>query len=233
MKECISSLYETDQEFIERMEVFLQDVEAFGELDERTRVMSICAALLGCQGYDIWVSIIKEELDIHISAIEIKEILYQACAYLGYAKVYPAIKLTNEVLLERGISLPLPSQSQTTKKTRLEKGAQVQVDIFGDHMQDFYKSGPKESVHINRWLAENCFGDYYTRKALTLKERELMTFCFLSAQGGCEPQLISHVKANLRMGNDEECLIAALSQCLPYIGYPRCLNALRCIKEAA
>ena len=40
----------------------------------------------------------------------------------------------------------------------------------------------------------NCFGDYYTRKGLTLAERELITFCFLMAQGGCEPQLIAHSK---------------------------------------
>ena len=48
--------------------------------------------------------------------------------------------------------------------------------------------------HINRWLAANCFGDYYTRKGLDLAQRELITFCFLMAQGGCEPQLIAHKK---------------------------------------
>ena len=35
------------------------------------------------------------------------------------------------------------------------------------------------------------------------------------------------------MGNDREFLIDVVSQCLPYIGYPRSLNALRCIDEAA
>lgn len=55
----------------------------------------------------------------------------------------------------------------------------------------------------------------------------------LLAQGGCEPQLVSHAKANLRIGNDKSFLIKVLSQCLPYIGYPRSLNALRCIEEAA
>ena len=66
----------------------------------------------------------------------------------------------------------------------------------------------------------------------TLREREMITYCFLAAQGGCEPQLNSHIKANIRIGNDEAQLISILSQCLPYIGYPRSLNALRCIKEA-
>ena len=95
-------------------------------------------------------------------------------------------------------------------------------------MKEAWKSG-----HINRWLAENCFGDYYTRKGLSLSERELITFCFLAAQGGCEPQLIAHSKGNMNMGNDREFLIRVISQCLPYIGYPRSLNAISCVENAA
>ena len=61
----------------------------------------------------------------------------------------------------------------------------------------------------------------------------MITFCFLAAQGGCEPQLVSHAGANLRLGNDKTFLIKVISQCLPYIGYPRSLNALRCVCQAA
>ena len=59
----------------------------------------------------------------------------------------------------------------------------------------------------------------------------MITFCFLAAQGGCEPQPVSHIAANLRLGNDKSFLIKVISQCLPYIGYPRSLNALRCVHE--
>jgi 4-carboxymuconolactone decarboxylase len=51
--------------------------------------------------------------------------------------------------------------------------------------------------------------------------------------GGCEPQLVSHAAANMKAGNDKAFLIKIISQCLPYIGYPRSLNALRCVNEAA
>lgn len=61
----------------------------------------------------------------------------------------------------------------------------------------------------------------------------MITFCFLAAQSGCEPQLTSHAAANLRVGNDKAFMIQVLSQCLPYIGYPRSLNALRCLNDAA
>ena len=66
-----------------------------------------------------------------------------------------------------------------------------------------------------------------------LAQREMITFCFLAAQGGCEPQLTSHAAANMRIGNDKGFLIRIISQCLPFIGYPRSLNALRCVNEAA
>ena len=107
-----------------------------------------------------------------------------------------------------------------------------QVEIFGENMRGFAQSGPDETRHINKWLADNCFGDYYTRGGLSTREREMVTLCFLAAQGGCEPQLTAHAKANMVVGNEKAFLIAVVSQCMPYIGYPRTLNAIRCIDEA-
>lgn len=59
----------------------------------------------------------------------------------------------------------------------------------------------------------------------------MITFCCLAAQGGCEPRLTAHAVGNMRVGNDKEFLI--VSQCLPYPGYPRGLNAVRRINDAA
>ncbi len=65
------------------------------------------------------------------------------------------------------------------------------------------------------------------------RQRELITFCFLAAQGGCEPQLTAHAKGNMNIGNGKDFLIRVVSQCLPYIGYPRSLNAIQCVQKAA
>ncbi|WEB55424.1 carboxymuconolactone decarboxylase family protein [Bifidobacterium breve] len=203
------------------------------DLDDRTRYLAILATLLGSQSLTEFRGIVPAAMIAGLTPVEIKEATYQAVAYLGIARVYPFIAALNEVLRAQGVELPLPPQSTTTPETRREAGTQAQVDIFGEDMKDFYKSGPEETRHINRWLAANCFGDYYTRTGLNLKQREMITFCFLAAQGGCEPQLTSHARANMRIGNDCHFLIAVASQCMPYIGYPRTLNALRCIDEAA
>ena len=229
-----SKFLETDPEFIERFDNFAFDeVVNSDDLDDHTRMMAILAALIGCQGIDEFKAMLPAALNFGVTPVEAKEIVYQAAAYLGIGRVFPFLHALNDILTARGVKLPLDGQATTTMETRLEAGSQAQVDIFGEVMRGFQNSGPEESRHINKWLADNCFGDYYTRKGLDYRQREMITFCFLAAQGGCEPQLTSHAAANLRIGNDKAFLIKIISQCLPYIGYPRSLNALRCVNDAA
>lgn len=229
-----SKFLETDPEFIERFDNFAFDeVVNSDDLDDRTRMTAILATLIGAQCVNEYKVMMEAALNFGVTPVEIKEIVYQAVAYLGIGRVFDFLHTTNHVLTDQGVKLPLEGQATTTTENRLKKGVQAQVDIFGPQMAEFYKSGPVESRHINYWLADNCFGDYYTRNGLDYKTREMITFCFLSAQGGCEPQLSSHAAANIRIGNDKQFLIKIISQCLPYIGYPRSLNALRCVNEAA
>ncbi|MBQ8997709.1 MAG: carboxymuconolactone decarboxylase family protein, partial [Clostridium sp.] len=212
-----SKLLENDPEFSELFYNFVFDeVIKQNDLEDRTRIMAILATLIGCQGIDEFKVMLPVALKLGVTPVEVKEIVYQSVAYLGIGRIRPFLKVTNDILEKQGVKLPLDNQSTTNKENRLEKGIQAQVDIFGEGMKEFYKSGPEESRHINYWLAENCFGDYYTRTGLNHKEREMITFCFLSAQGGCEIQLISHVLANIRLGNDKEFLIKIISQCLPF-----------------
>lgn len=234
MKNIVSKYKNTDPEFAKVIENFACDeVINNDDLDDRTRMMAVLSALVGSQSTDAFKEMLGCALDSGVAPVEVKEIVYQATAYLGLGRVFPFLKCVNDELTERGIALPLEGQATTNPTDRLGKGEQAQVDIFGDHMRGFSQSGPEESRHINKWLSDNCFGDYYTRSGLDYKEREMITFCFLAAQGGCEPQLTSHAAANLRIGNDKAFLIKIISQCLPYIGYPRSLNALRCVNEAA
>lgn len=216
---------------MERFEHFAFDEvvnEEGQQLEPVTRYMAILAALIGCQGLDAYKEILPKALDAGLSPVAVKEIVYQSVDYVGMGRMWQFLKAANDIFSERGIKLPLEGQATTDFDDRLEKGSQLQVDIFGEAMKDAWKTG-----HVNRWLAANCFGDYYTRTGLTLAQREMITFCFLLARGGCEPQLTSHAKGNMNLGNDKEFLIKVVSQCLPYVGYPRSLNAITCIQNAA
>lgn len=220
----------TDPEFAEIVERFAFN-EVLNEghsLDEETRHLIILSALIGCYGLEVFKRELSRALEAGLTPVMVKEMVYQAADYLGLGRMLPFLDATNEILLGMGINLPLPPQGTVSPENRLERGAQAQAEIFGEHMLQAWKSS-----HINRWLAENCFGDYYTRQGLSLAQRELITFCFLAAQGGCEPQLIAHAGGNMNLGADKEYLVSVVSQILPYIGYPRSLNAISCINKAA
>jgi len=150
------------------------------------------------------------------------------------AKVFDFIHATNEVLSERGVTLPLPGQSSTTPENRAEKGLSVQKQIIGcEAVEKLYASAPADQQNIQRLLSANCFGDHLTRNGVDVPTRELLTFSMLLALGGCDPQVRVHVAANVRVGNDRARLIDVVTQLLPFIGYPRALNALRAVDEVA
>lgn len=218
-------------EFYERFDHFAFDEvpnEEAAQLEPKTRYIAILAALMGCGGEEAFSEMLPAALDAGVTPVEISETVYQGADYLGYGRMLPFMKVATAAFEARGISLPLPGQATTTAESRLEKGIAAQATIFGEHMKEAWKAG-----HINRWLADNCFGDYYTRTGLDLRLREIITFCFLLAQGGCEPQLIAHAKGNMNIGNNKDFLLRVVSQCLPYVGYPRSLNAISCINKAA
>lgn len=220
----------TDPEYAAILESFAgQEVpgEEGAALPEEDRWLAILGTLLGCQGVDAFRAVLPQALDAGLTSVQVKEVVYQATDYLGIGRVLPFVNAVNEVLAARGVALPLAGQATTNQADRLEKGVDAQAQIFGEQMREAWKAGI-----INRWLGANCFGDYYTRTGLDLRQRELITFTFLAAQGGCEPQLTAHAKGNMNLGNDAAYLTKVVLQCLPYIGYPRSLNAIGCIKKA-
>ena len=227
-----STLKITDPELIEVFDNFAFDeVISYGNLDTKTRLMVILASLIASQTLGEYKVMLGAALNVGVTPIEIKEIVYQSVPYVGMAKTFDFIHATNEILESRGIKLPLEDQSTTSPETRFEKGLEVQKEIFGDIIDKMYEAAPANQVHIQKYLSANCFGDYYTRKGLDIKTRELLTFSVILSLGGCEPQLKGHIQGNLNVGNDKETLLSTVTQLLPYIGYPRTLNAIACLNE--
>ena len=229
-----SKLKLSDPEFIELFDNFAFDeVLAYGNLDARARMIIILGSMIASQALGEYKVMLGGALNVGVTPVEAKEIVYQAVAYVGIAKVFDFLHATNEILESRGIKLPLEGQSTTTPETRYEKGFELSKDIFGEIIDKMYKESPEDQLHIQKYLSANCFGDYYTRKGLDIKIRELLTFSMILSLGGCEQQLKGHVRGNLNVGNDRKVLLSAVTQLLPYVGYPRTLNAISCINEAA
>lgn len=229
----VSKLKHTDPEFIEVFDNFAFDeVLRQGELDTKTRIMVTLASTIAQNTLGEYKMLLYAALANGVSPIEIKEIVYQSVAYCGVARIVDFLSVTNDFLIANGIALPLESQSTTTPENRFEKGLTVQYDIFGKEFIDpMFTNATKGQEHIPHYLADNCFGDYQTRSGLDKKIRELLTFSILVSLGGCEPQVKGHIAGNMNVGNNKTILVATVTQLLPYIGYPRTLNALRCIND--
>ncbi|MGA3006349.1 MAG: carboxymuconolactone decarboxylase family protein [Opitutaceae bacterium] len=227
-----SKLQKTDPEFIELFDNWAFDeVVRQSQLDTKTRVRLILASTIAAQALGEYKVMMGAALNVGLTPVEIKEVLYQAVPYVGIAKVFDFLHATNEILQSRGVTLPLEGQSTTTPENRFAQGVAAQKAIFGETIEKMRQDSPRDQRHIQDFLAANCFGDYYTRKGLDLKTRELLTFAMLISLGGCEPQVKGHVAGNLKVGNDRAHLIDVVTQLLPFIGYPRTLNALRVIDE--
>ena len=162
---------------------------------------------------------------------EIREAVYHCAPYIGLGKAENAVNAVNEAFAEKDVALPGPSGQTVTEESRLSDGIAAQKSIFGEHIDAMRAATPENQKNIQDYLSAYCFGDFYTRKFLTIPERELLTFAILAAQGGCEPQVKAHVSGNAAVGNGKETLLAALTECLPHIGFPRTLNALGCVNE--
>ena len=222
-----------DPELFEIFDNFaLGEVLGHGGLDARTRLMCILASNVASQGRAAFRATLDAALGAGVTPVEVKEVLYQAVPYVGMAKVADFIGAANDVVEARGVGLPLEGQSTTTPADRFEKGLAVQRSIFGaGHIDAMREAAPENQKHIQQYLSDNCFGDFLTRGGLDVKTRELVTFSLLVSLGGCEPQVKGHIAGNVNLGNDKAVLLAVVTQLLPYIGYPRTLNAIGCLNE--
>lgn len=225
----------TDPEFL----AFYRDF-AFGEtlahssLDRHDRLVYQLAATIAVGARSEFRVLLGAALDVGVTPVEVKELTYQAVAYVGIARVVDFVFVTNEVFVSRGIALPVESQSTTTPETRAELGLAKQKEIVGSEAVDgMHADAPVDSRHFQEFLSSNCFGDYYTRTGFDVRKRELITFSLLAALGGADDQVKGHVVANLNVGNARQDLLDVLTVLVAYIGYPRTLNALAQVDAAA
>lgn len=203
-----------------------------GRVDAKTTAMVTLASCIALQAQTQYKSSLERAwAQGVVSPVEIKEVLYQAVPYAGMAKVMDFVGITNEFLIGKGVELPLEGQSTTTTADRFEKGLATQKGIFGGSIDAMRSNAPDNQKNIQDYLSANCFGDYYTRTGADVKTREALTFAILISMGGCEPQVKGHIQGNLNVGNDKEYLLEIVTRLLPFIGYPRTLNAIACLNE--
>lgn len=226
-------IQKNDPEFHEIFKNFAFDeVYEHSTLTEKESVLVTLASLIACQSPKAFKKILLSAVNKYVTPEEVKELLYQSVPYVGFGRAHNFFGVTIKVFDKKGIEIPLKKRSNTTPENRHKKGRELQDRYFGVEMiQMMNDNAPKGQEHFNRFLEGFCFGDFYTRDGLNDQQRELITFVFIATLGGCENQLRGHTQGNLNVGNDKEKLVSAITVILPYIGFPRSLNALAIVNE--
>ena len=224
----------SDPELMNILQRFIfGEVFYIGNLDDKTRELITITVLATNQTLPQLKAHTNAALNIGVTPIEIREVVYQTAPFIGFPKVLNALDTINEVFKSRNIELPLENKGTVTESERFEKGNDKQYPLYGNAMKQNMQDLPGEFAEvIPRILTELCFGDLYTRDGLDIKTRELIIFCALAALGGTERQMASHAVGNLKVGNSKETLLSAMVHCFPYIGFPRVSNAINVIKAA-
>lgn len=146
--------------------------------------------------------VLEEGLDAGLTINDIKEILVQLYAYLGFPRALNGLSTFMAVVNERqekGIeditgaeASPLPES-----RSRLELGTEVQTYLIGSPAK-----GPvlEFAPAIDTYLKDHLFGDIFGRDNISYKDREIATLSALAALEGVELQLMSHFNISLNIG---------------------------------
>jgi 4-carboxymuconolactone decarboxylase len=114
---------------------------------------------------------------------------------------------------------------------RYERGEKLLRKIDGDKVADNLIAAYGDlAPDFTRYLVEFAFGEVYAREG-DLKHRELIAIASLATMGGCDAQLHTHVHGAFNVGLTEGEIVEAVMTLIPYIGFPKALNALATVKR--
>lgn len=222
----------TDPEMMDILQKFIfGEVFQTGNLTLKQREMITCITLATMQTLPQLKAHAGAALNVGVTPEELREVMYLTAPFIGFPKMLNAVGTVNEVFKERGISLPIEKQGTVTENNRHETGKTIQNRLYPGGIASAMEGLPADmGKHVERFLTDYFFGEIYSRGALDLQTRELLGYCVLATLEA-ESQLHSHYHGNINVGNTPETLTAAVIQCLPYIGFPAAIKALRIIKQ--
>ena len=114
---------------------------------------------------------------------------------------------------------------------RYERGEKLLRQVDGDKVADNLIAAYEDlAPDFTRYLVEFAFGEIYARDG-DLKHRELVAISSLATMGGCDRQLETHVHGAFNVGLSEGQIVEAVMTLIPYIGFPKALNAMAVVKR--
>jgi len=141
---------------------------------------------------------LSEGLDAGLTVNEIKEVIVHLYAYCGFPRSIRGLQTFMDVLDDRkanGINdKPGDEASPVNQEPdKYERGKKVLGELTGVPQDRPLSGYGAFAPVIDTFLKEHLFTDIFERDVLTYAQRELVTISVLSAIGGAEPMLRSHL----------------------------------------
>ena len=221
-----------DPELMQILQEFIfGEVFYIGDLDDKTRELITVVSLASMQTLPQLKAHINAALNVGNDPLAVREAIYLCAPFIGFPRTLNAVGVFNEVAKERSIKLPLKTQGAVTDQTRYEKGLEIQTPLYADEVKTAMRTLPAPYAQkIPYILTSFVFGDFYARHGLSIQQKELLVLVILAASGA-DKQLSAHIVGNLKAGNSQETLLAAMVQAMPYIGMPPALKVIELIKN--
>lgn len=118
-----------------------------------------------------------------------------------------------------------------SESSRVNLGKETLARVDGAAADSVMASLKDIAPDVGKYILEFAFADIYNRPFLDLKQREMVTITALLIQGDTADQLRVHINGSLNVGLGEDEVIETFIQCIPYIGFPRVLNAISVARE--
>jgi 4-carboxymuconolactone decarboxylase len=202
-------------------------------LPERDLSMIAIAALaaLGCERQ--LRNQISAALSSGVERTTLCAVMLQVGGYAGIGRGFEGLCTLRDVFEESSVSGPggnlHPGSEDEGQDVRVTRGLEI-LEVLrpgGDPLSVQYSFAPA----WRRWLVRNAFGDLWSRRDLTLLERERVTLAVLVALGR-ESELRAHVAIAQNLGIPPSEIGEELTFLAIYVGFPAVVGALRMAVDA-
>lgn len=220
---------EFDPEYSEILQNFVfGEVYEIAKLDDSTKELVIITALTTIQTFPQLRSHIRAALNIKTNPIWIREAIYQCTPYIGFPRTINAINVMNEVFLENGINLPLPSQ-KTSESVRYEEEFTDKFLIAGSNVYSTLEKHYEDIIPDLKTELE--FEEFLSRGGLEGKTRFLLALSCLITMGHDDESIRRYTNYCFRLDVTKEEILSVLVLLCPYVGFPKIIASIQDIRD--
>jgi len=175
------------------------------QLTSRQQSIIQIAALTARGGLEALKPALNKGLDAGLTINEIKEVLVHLYAYCGFPRSIRGLQTLMEVVDERKAKGFNDVQGKDASpiqegRSKYERGKEILGNLTKVPQGTSLTGYAAFTPIIDTFLKEHLFADIFERDVLTYAERELVTISVISAIGGAEPMLKSHLAISLNVG---------------------------------